>query len=691
MAAGTGCLELVKFIVHGGYQVDIDTPDDLGQTSLHWACRNGHFDTVAPFLVAHGANINVIRGDTFQAANAPFDDEGQDQSLLFDLIEYRQYDEAARLFDLGANPNLRCGKYTALHYVCLDHGIWMDEDKDDEVLEPKIRLFIDRILAEGVDVFETASVETSLTLSELEPLEMACLYHNVQAVEALLSARSRLSVPDNFSCAMNCVEYCLEGLSDKPLSSGLRILFLLLDYASHVDRPPINKNTVLLFVLQEYLLQDPDSRYTVSEERLIDLAETLIRKGADPRFANESGETCFEIALRENQLQLCDLMLRKGFEARPEEIQAYWKIGRETGSASFLSFIIEMNKHAQLYGRLPLNAANLVKLLSPWREADLDEDIWTATRLEDLILSQSLLDLHDQPITDLNLALQYACYVGSPGIAEKLLNAGANANYIPLDPEPASNTLLIVMYTRDLNYGSSTRAAKLRLLDILLQNGADILQAGQLPEWLTGPSPAIPVFSAYCDKNAGTPLRYAVSNHDWEVLRLMFQYYPNILGKDSRVAQVDYLHLATTNLDSEQGVDRTVAELLRNGADPRWLDERGQPALHKLFCYVVPKKHAVQKSWVHVIPRIARMLWHDELDVNKTNGSMCLGEMMEELLNWQTKKFEGDPSDSQILYKSLANGIARHFILKCHEGGRFSIELRPLWRPFEKVKAGIQI
>eukprot|EP00039_Didymoeca_costata_P014534 m.235480 g.235480 ORF g.235480 m.235480 type:complete len:983 (-) comp16046_c0_seq6:904-3852(-) len=57
-AAGSGCLDVVKYLVNE-CEADIDQSNKEGRTPLMWACRNGHLD-IALFLVQQGANIHAV-------------------------------------------------------------------------------------------------------------------------------------------------------------------------------------------------------------------------------------------------------------------------------------------------------------------------------------------------------------------------------------------------------------------------------------------------------------------------------------------------------------------------------------------------------------------------------------------------------------------------------------------------------
>lgn len=680
VAAGAGSLELVKFIVEGSYQPDIDTPDYLGQTPLHWACRNGHFDTVAAFLVAHGANINATCEDT-------------NQSLLFDFMQDCQFTKAAKLIDLGADQHLRCGGYTALQFTCREFSGLLKEDYDEEVLEPKIRIFIDRLLVDGADIFATASVITNFRNFEImEPLEIACLNHNVQAVDALLVARTRLKGlhdlglhTDNFSCATSCVKYFLMGLGHHDLPTAQRIVRLLLMYASQLAPMPISTSTALFCIVSEFLPRDRDSE-KLYQDRLVELAETLICEGADPRLTGEDGCTSFQHALEGRMFGLCDLMLRKGFAPSPNEIQTYWESSCFEGSISCLDYIFQMKKSAELCVKLRVTPADVHNLLVVERE-------WPMSRLEYLLLDQGLLDLCEKPIADLNSALHAACLEGSLAIAEKLLKNGADANSLSDYHERMTTPLLLVMFSREpFVIARTSRVTKAKLVDLLLQNGADILKAADLPKSVTHDHYLY--FRAMGPEYPRAPISYAITQYDWEVLGLMFKHHPHILRKDPRATRIPYLCLAVLEITDVQGADRTIAELVRNGADPRAVDANGDPALKILLSCVGPDKEEelVEKSWVQTFPRMARMLWHDEIDVNQSahdgpmDRRMSIGQIMQRLFDWPTKQLGENKRPGPFclldLYNYLATGMAKHFKLERLENKRFAIQLQPLYRPF---------
>jgi ankyrin repeat protein len=125
-AAGEGHADAIKVLVAGG--ADLKARSKGGWTALLFAAREGQADAVRA-LVDAGANVNEEQqppagggrgrgnggGGGGGAARAQSPTGGPSALML--AVGSNHYELAARLLDLGANPNLSGPGYTALHQI----------------------------------------------------------------------------------------------------------------------------------------------------------------------------------------------------------------------------------------------------------------------------------------------------------------------------------------------------------------------------------------------------------------------------------------------------------------------------------------------------------------------------------------------------------------------------------------------
>lgn len=594
--------------------------------------------------------------------------------MLIDFIENGLRDYALTLVDLGADPGLRgANGDTPLAVAAADCHPHIDcplktyDHKTDPVtISLQRRLLVERLLAAGVDAHATIETEHfnhyyGGTASSMEPLELACLHLNVEVVECLLAARAKEPTPDRFMCADSCLRNTLKRLEFGRPSSGMKVLELLIGYSAGLESTPINPSNILHDLFQQLQDYRVSARRTPLSDRHI--VRMLLESDADPRYARTEGVTSFELAFRGQRLDVCDMMVRRGFRALPEEIQRFWHFGLEQGSVHMLEYVMDINKYPNLIGKLLVEPSALARLL--------ESAEWEIERLESFLQDRMLFVASNPNTLDFNDALMAACLAISPAIAEKLIEAGADANVTKGVVSP----LLAFLYSPAQGRKAGlVDGRKRKLMDLLLQHGADVLHLPTFdPDDMEEQD--LDIVANVNTKAAETPIGSAIVCQDHEALGLMFQYNPGILKKDPRATDAPYLDLAVMRLPGEH-TTKIVAHLLRNGADPTVLNNNGQTALGALLDHygAALPYYAGELA----VPRLVRMLWHDEIDINTENpDGDSIGGQLAEMLSWQRCTMISASAARDALLKDLSFELGKHVKLTKVDG-EYSMELRPI-------------
>ncbi|KAL0465259.1 hypothetical protein QR685DRAFT_144910 [Neurospora intermedia] len=226
-AASIGNLDMLKYIVEAGKAAwpTVDIEDDMGLTPLYFACAKGHWDTVVPYLIEKGANIDK----EFEVDLWEFKAK---TTALGEACYLGHYDRALKLIELGAdvkqqlefnqltfgrrhrleeadNENEEAGdgiKKIPLLHVCCTSPRPKDDDyySNPSVRSAPFRLarteeptalervaLIERLLAAGTPIDQTWDDGNGET-----PLFMAAQFHVTSAVRALLKAGANPLVQD---------------------------------------------------------------------------------------------------------------------------------------------------------------------------------------------------------------------------------------------------------------------------------------------------------------------------------------------------------------------------------------------------------------------------------------------------------------------------------------------------------------
>ncbi|KAK3400766.1 hypothetical protein B0T20DRAFT_152837 [Sordaria brevicollis] len=367
-AASIGNLDMLKYIVEAGKDTwpTVDVEDDMGLTPLYFACAKGHWDTVVPYLIEKGADIDKeFEVDLWEFKATT--------TLLGEACYLGHYDRALKLIELGADVKhelefnqLTFGrrhrldeaedeadeadegikKMPLLHVCCTaprpkddDHGyaattrstgLRLYKNEEPTALE-RVAL-IQKLLAAGTPIDQTWDGGNGET-----PLCMAARFHVTSAVRALLKAGANPHILDKNgrNPLMATLHHPLgeEGWTTfaECFPSSCRpdkapeIVRLLLDAGVPVNHQDSQGRTALHLVFR------PRRAYElgVAADALCNILRLLFDAGIDPCIRDNENNPVIKNALRWDYGRAADLLIQFhgptiGSHLTPAEFRKYY-------------------------------------------------------------------------------------------------------------------------------------------------------------------------------------------------------------------------------------------------------------------------------------------------------------------------------------------------------------------------------
>ncbi|KAF4470905.1 hypothetical protein FALBO_2185 [Fusarium albosuccineum] len=352
-AAKHDMLDLLRFLVEGKYQENINAEGPFMGTPLFQAIWYGHWDTVVSYLLKNGANIDTRLIETRLTP-------------LMMACFSRRFDDAARLIDLGANvTTLSVHRFSILHLI-LGPGQARPDEFADPYDPPKHKSkiteaeIIKKFIAKGFDV------NAREALLGMTPLMVASASCNTDAMKALLDGGADVNALDHDGLtALARVGEAAEGSAILGLYDSGK---MLLDAGATLkdsmeDLTPLN--IICSRRCEPYFTRDWDHQHA-------NLAKLLIERGADPNEKGISASRPFTEAIVHGNLSLASAILENG--GRPEQgdlEDLLTKSVQDPYDDGKTDFILGMD--FAKYGMTAPSDAFLVRLL----KLALDEQLWT--------------------------------------------------------------------------------------------------------------------------------------------------------------------------------------------------------------------------------------------------------------------------------------------------------------------------
>lgn len=384
-AASIGNLEMLKYIVEAGKDTwpTVDVEDDMGLTPLYFACAKGHWDTVVPYLIEKGADIDK----EFEVDLWEFKAK---TTLLGEACYLGHYDRALKLIELGADVKhqLEFNQLTFGRRHRLDEADDEDEEAGDGIKKmpllhicctaprPKdddgyyggptrstgLRLYkneeptalervalIKKLLAAGTPMDQTWDDGNGET-----PLCMAARFHVTSAVRALLKAGANPLVLDKNG--RNALMATLHHpLGEEPWTTfaecfpsscrpdkAPEIVRLLLDAGVPVNHQDSHGRTALHLVFR------PRRAYELgaATDALCNIVRMLFDAGIDPCIRDKDNTPVMRNALKWDYGRAADLLVQFhgptiGSHLSPAEFRKYYLMIAEADSPrlSYTSYI----------------------------------------------------------------------------------------------------------------------------------------------------------------------------------------------------------------------------------------------------------------------------------------------------------------------------------------------------------------
>ncbi|KAI6351894.1 hypothetical protein MCOR25_009688 [Pyricularia grisea] len=639
-AAGFGDIKLLDHLADLGLCSDPEVlvqDDGYRLTPLHWAVINGHLDTSAAWLLAHGVDIDTMKKTAVL---------GMDCSVLALALRYECFHDASRLIDMGATVTKMAetrGSHSSLHEACRRRSIYTGPPVDEvnntrtyqppPLVESQQRSRVDdrseearvdivkKLIAEGCDLESRDSsygqTAVGLAIEYCLPRTVACLL----AAGASIDPKE---VWEAFSKAYHFIS---------PDGSGLQTLSVVVDHFRDQDAYFPDK------VLDWLIGTQPETVW-----RDVQVAREAIRwmiaKGANSQPRQLASGT-----MEFNKLYV----LAASLDFESAEILSRSQIGlsvdhvEELVQSLSLKFAQDDNI-ADLISALDVNRHSWKELTSPTLHKCLDALVrgWGSKELafkqgqallrfleyaEDWFSSlppDELFKLLETALEQLSWALSRydktrpKCLVPDPAIIHRLVQILCKAGAITGCRARPFLTLMSVCANSDLWAYDDVAP----VINSLIQHGADVFES--------------------CDdhdhqETDDLPIQTVIVLNCYKFWHAILSASPDLLKRDGKI-RAQLLHDAAWGLgeflqgsqDAKsdahaiQGTNsflRIICSLLQNGADPTERDDKGKVPLQ--FILIAALKRPQNRIFGapldgHVLarkslPLALRLLWHPSL------------------------------------------------------------------------------
>ncbi|KAF4980988.1 hypothetical protein FZEAL_3103 [Fusarium zealandicum] len=352
-AAKHNMLDLLRFLLEEKYQENVNAEGPFMGTPLFQAIWYGHWDTVVPWLLKNGANIDTRLIETRLTP-------------LMMACFSRRFDDAARLIDLGADvTTLAVHQFSILHLILGPGQLRQDEFPDPyDPPKPDSRIteaeIIQKFISKGFDV------NAHEALLGMTPLMVASSSCNTDAMRALIDGGANVNALDHDGLtALSRVGEAAEGSSILGLYDAGK---MLLDAGAALkdsteDLTPLS--IICSRRCEPYFSRDWDHQHA-------NLAKLLIERGANPNEKGISVSRPFTEAIEHGNLSLAQAILENG--GRPEQgdledlLDKSVQDSYDDGKTEFI-----LGVDYAKYGMSGPSDAFLVRLL----KLALDKQLWT--------------------------------------------------------------------------------------------------------------------------------------------------------------------------------------------------------------------------------------------------------------------------------------------------------------------------
>ncbi|KAH0527112.1 hypothetical protein TsFJ059_002145 [Trichoderma semiorbis] len=483
-----------------------------------------------------------------------------------DIAAGRDHKDVAQLLidnkaDIEANYRIH---YTPLHIAAY------------EGREDMVRLLLDN----------NANIET-VDEYGVTPLHTAIMENKTAVVQLLLDrdADIKTADKDGYTPLQLAVAYVSEP----------EITALLLSKGAQVDAPCIGQNgkTPLLMIVRNELHPD----WSIGEYEM-DIAQLLLRYGADIKATNEEGNTALHISA-EGELELAELLLSNG-----AEVNATNDYGETPLFGAIISYYGELSMPVV---QLLLNNGADVNIATNSGQTPLHFAVRSQEAITELLNKGANVHATDKRgRTPLFEAIDPEFWdEDRESVIQLLLDNGADVNAM----DNRGNTPLL--YAIERKHDSKQHA-----FQFLLINGANIHAADESGNTLlhqavkSGHEVAVKLLlihgaNVHATNNSGkTPVFYAICNYKRHLVEPMLNHGANVQVTDENGNTL--LHQAV-----KSGHEVEVELLLNHGANVQVTDENGNTPLH----------HAVQRTEKkHPNRSIAAQLLNKGAKVNAVNN-----------------------------------------------------------------------
>jgi ankyrin repeat protein len=186
-AAREGWLKVVKMLINAGAR--FDESDDLGDTPLLLAAKNGHVD-VAQHLMKRFADVNHKNHDGYDVWYYAIDNESN--ALLKALVARKQNVE-----ELKRNPLCIAASVGKCDKIKLLLGMNFDPKSTDDEGNTFLHHAAMFDQAEVIDTFHSTGVLHAKNETGNTPLHLACLKGLTKSINSLLNCKAKADIKNN--------------------------------------------------------------------------------------------------------------------------------------------------------------------------------------------------------------------------------------------------------------------------------------------------------------------------------------------------------------------------------------------------------------------------------------------------------------------------------------------------------------
>ncbi|KAA8635574.1 hypothetical protein SMACR_09289 [Sordaria macrospora] len=711
-AASIGNLEMLKYIVEAGKATwpTVDVEDDMGLTPLYFACAKGHWDTIVPYLIEKGANIDK----EFEVDLWEFKAK---TTLLGEACYLGHYDRAMQLIELGADvkQQLEFNQLTFGRRHRLDEADEEDEEASDGIKRiPLLHVCCTAPRAKDEDGYysmqpprtglrlprneEPAALERVALIKKLlaagtpidqswddgngeTPLFMAAQFHVTSAVRALLKAGADPLVQDKNG--RNALMAALHHpLGDQPWTTfaecfpastrpdkAPEIVRLLLEAGVPVNHRDSKGRTALHLVFR------PRRAYELGSatDAICNIVRLLFDAGIDPCIRDHDSVPVIKNALKWDYGRAAELLVQfhgptigSHLSAR-EFRKCYLMIAETPYSRLYTPYVSGSSDPSNSYDLLlDIDSSHYLTsdktLLFDLIRKGADNNIQFLTAADKLV---------KRGLHRMNLTLEEKIRLIHKSIdhdMQRVLIEAVNVTVHDIDPTILRDKavleealLLILRHQRRLAFSEP-------MIAHLINAGADLHRPCpyQLP--LTyEPKPGNPMPAALVLVNPNTPPTYmpplytAIRYGHVKVVKYMLTKQP--IRGNPHAPLNPYLHQAV-NLDpaikekwsisNQQDEAKVRSDMVRalieSGADPTLLNRNNDTALSMLLKgLAADPDRRMLKSLCHLIKPLSK-----GVDINQKNkeGKSALEYLRELMVLKQVEEKDRDgPSTSEVKMK----------------------------------------